>query len=36
LGIALGTGGHLPPWLAGWLANAVFGLGGLWWTARVR
>jgi lipopolysaccharide export system permease protein len=36
LGIALGTGGHLPPWLAGWLANVVFGLGGLWWTARVR
>lgn len=36
LGIALGTGGHLPPWLAGWLANALFGLGGLWWTARLR
>jgi len=36
LGIALGTGGHLPPWVGGWLANVVFGLGGLWWTARLR
>lgn len=36
LGIALGTGGRLPPWLAGWLANGLFGLGGLWWTARLR
>ncbi len=36
LGLALGTGGYLPPWLAGWLANGLFGLGGLCWTARLR
>jgi LPS export ABC transporter permease LptG len=34
--IALGTGGHLPPWLAGWLANLVFGLLGFGLAARVR
>jgi lipopolysaccharide export system permease protein len=36
VGLALGTSGHLPPWLAGWLPNLVFGLVGLWLTARVR
>ena len=36
LGIALGTGGHLPAWLAGWFANGFFGILGLWLTARVR
>jgi len=36
LGIALGTGGQLPAWLGGWLANLAFGLLGLWLTARVR
>jgi len=36
LGIALGTGGHFPPWLAGWFANLLFGIMGLWLTARVR
>jgi lipopolysaccharide export system permease protein len=36
LGIALGTGGYLPAWLAGWFANLSFGLLGLWLTARVR
>ncbi|MCU0783031.1 MAG: LptF/LptG family permease [Verrucomicrobia bacterium] len=36
LGIALGTGGYLPAWLAGWFANLSFGMLGLWLTARVR
>jgi lipopolysaccharide export system permease protein len=36
LGIALGTGGYLPPWLAGWFANLFFGALGLWLMARVR
>lgn len=34
--LALGTGGHLPPWLAGWLPNFAFGGAGLWLTAKVR
>lgn len=36
LGIALGTGGYLPAWLAGWFANLFFGILGMWLTARVR
>lgn len=36
LGLALGLGGRLPPWLAGWLPNLIFGTTGLWMTARVR
>jgi lipopolysaccharide export system permease protein len=36
IGYALGTGGHIPGWLAAWLPNLVFGLTGLWLTARVR
>ncbi|MEK7707770.1 MAG: LptF/LptG family permease [Verrucomicrobiota bacterium] len=36
LGIALGTGGYLPAWLAGWFPNLTFGAAGLWLTARVR
>jgi lipopolysaccharide export system permease protein len=36
VGLALGTGGHLPPWVAGWLPNIVFSTAGLWLTARVR
>jgi len=36
LGIALGTGGYIPAWLAGWFANLCFGFLGLWLTARVR
>lgn len=36
VGLALGTGGHLPPWLAAWLPNFVFSAAGLWLTARVR
>ena len=34
--LALGAGGSLPSWLAGWFPNLVFGLTGLWLTARVR
>ena len=29
LALALGTGGYLAPWLAGWLPNLSFGLVGL-------
>jgi lipopolysaccharide export system permease protein len=36
LGLALGTGGYLPPWLAAWFPNLTFGLAGLLMTARVR
>ena len=36
LGLALGTSGRLPPWLAAWLPNMSFGLAGLLLTARVR
>ena len=36
LGLALGTGGYVPPWLAAWFPNLSFGLVGLWMTARVR
>ena len=35
-GMALGTGGHLPPLLAAWLPNALFGGAGAWLTARVK
>jgi lipopolysaccharide export system permease protein len=34
--LAAGTGGKLPPWMAGWLPNLAFGLTGLFLTARVR
>jgi lipopolysaccharide export system permease protein len=34
--LALGAGGHVPSWLAGWFPNLAFGLAGLWMTARVR
>ena len=34
--LSLGSGGHLPPWLAGWLPNLGFGAVGLVLTARVR
>jgi lipopolysaccharide export LptBFGC system permease protein LptF len=34
--LALGSGGHLPPWLAAWLPNLFFGVMGLVLTARVR
>jgi lipopolysaccharide export system permease protein len=36
LGLALGTGGYLPAWLAAWFPNLIFGIAGLWLTARVR
>ena len=36
LGLALGTGGYLPPWLAAWFPNLSFGIAGIWMTARVR
>jgi len=34
--LALGAGGHVPSWLAGWFPNLAFGMAGLWMTARVR
>jgi len=36
VGLALGSGGYLPPWLGAWLPNVSFGLAGLWLTMRVR
>jgi lipopolysaccharide export system permease protein len=36
LGLAFGTSGRLPAWLAAWFPNLSFGLVGLWMTARVR
>ena len=36
VGLALGTGGYLPPWLAAWLPNMAFAVIGLLLTARVR
>ncbi len=36
LGLALGTGMYLEPWLAAWLPNLVFAAAGLWMAARVR
>jgi lipopolysaccharide export LptBFGC system permease protein LptF len=36
LGLALGTGGYLPGWLAAWLPNATFGIAGFWMMLRVR
>jgi lipopolysaccharide export system permease protein len=34
--LALGAGGTLPPWLAGWFPNVAFGVFGLWMTLKVR
>jgi lipopolysaccharide export system permease protein len=34
--LAMGSGGHWPPWLAAWLPNMIFGGAGLLLTARVR
>ena len=34
--LAMGAGGHVPAWFAGWFPNLAFGLTGLWLTARVR
>ena len=36
VGLALGSGGHMPAWLAAWLPNLIFGMTGLVLTARVR
>ena len=33
-GLALGTGGYIPPWLAAWFPNGFFGGLGLWLTQR--
>ncbi len=35
-GLAAGTAGYLPAWLAGWFPNIFFTVTGLWLTARVR
>jgi len=35
LGLALGTGGYLPPWLAAWFPNLLFGAAGFWMTSRL-
>ncbi len=36
LGLAMGTGGYLPSWLAAWAPNLVFGGAGVLLTHRVR
>ena len=36
LGLVLGTGGHLPGWLAAWLPHLLFAGGGAWFTHRLR
>jgi lipopolysaccharide export system permease protein len=36
LGLALGSGGYVPAWLAAWLPNLVFGTTGIWMMLRVR
>ena len=35
-GLALGTGGYLPAWIAAWLPNVSFGSAGLWMILRMR
>jgi lipopolysaccharide export system permease protein len=35
-GLALGTGGYVPAWLAAWFPNGFFGALGLWLTQRAR
>lgn len=36
LGLALGRGGALPPFLGAWAANLLFGSLGLWWILHMR
>jgi lipopolysaccharide export LptBFGC system permease protein LptF len=36
LGLALGAGGYLPPWLAAWLPNLAAAGTGLWFARRIR
>ena len=33
---ALGSGGHLPPWLAAWAPNLLAATLGIWLILRVR
>jgi lipopolysaccharide export LptBFGC system permease protein LptF len=33
---AVGQGGHVPPWLAAWLPNLIFGAAGIILMTRVR
>ena len=35
LGLALGTGGYVHPWVAAWLPNGLFASLGLWMTRRM-
>jgi lipopolysaccharide export system permease protein len=36
VGLTLGATGSCTPWMAAWFPNLVFGLAGIWLTARVR
>jgi lipopolysaccharide export system permease protein len=36
IGLALGTGGYIPAWLAAWLPNAFFAALGLWLTWKIK
>ncbi|MDB6066858.1 MAG: Permease YjgP/YjgQ family protein [Pedosphaera sp.] len=36
LGLALGTGGYVPAWIAAWLPNLTFSIAGAWMMLRVR
>jgi lipopolysaccharide export system permease protein len=36
IGLALGTGNYIPPWLAAWLPNAFFAAIGLWLTWKTK
>ncbi len=36
LGLATGSGGYLPAWLAAWKPNLLFAAGGIWLTQRMR
>jgi len=36
VGLSLGHAGYLPPLLAAWMVNALFGAGGFYWTSRLR
>lgn len=35
LGLAMGFGGYLPPWVAAWIPNALFAAAGLWMISKV-
>jgi lipopolysaccharide export system permease protein len=36
LGLALGEGGYLPPWLGAWFPNISFSVAAIWLLSRVR